>query len=314
MRPQRTFAALVIATLAAGNCTSARDTEHGRLVVYSAGSLGRPLRAAIDSFAAATHLTIDLETAGSLETARKLTELGKIPDVIALADEEVFPQLLIPRFTTWYARFARNRLVIAYSDRSRYADSLSEATWRDILTRADVQVGRSNPDLDPAGYRTLLVFQLAERHYRDSGLAQRLLANAPKRNMRPKEAELVALLEAGEIDYAWQYESLARSVGHRYLQLPAAIDLSSEAESTLYTEASIRVLGAAPGDTITMKGRPIRYAVSIPTNAAHHELAQQFLAWLLSARGRATLRAHHLDALDEAQFTGTGIPHAVRFP
>lgn len=314
MRPQRTVATLIIATLAAGNCTSARDTERGRLVVFSAGSLGRPLRAVIDSFAAATHLTVDLETAGSLETARKLTELGKIPDVIALADEEVFPQLLMPRFTTWYARFARNRLVVAYTNRSRYADSLSEATWRDILTRADVQVGRSNPDLDPAGYRTLLAFQLAERHYRDSGLARRLLANAPKRNMRPKEAELVALLEAGEIDYAWQYESLARSVGHRYLRLPAAIDLSSESESTFYAEASLRVLGGAPGDTITMKGRPIRYAVSIPTDAPHYELAQQFLVWLLSARGRATLRAQHLDALDEAQFTGTGIPHAVRFP
>ncbi len=314
MRLQRTFAALGPTLLLAFACTSAGDAEQGRLVVYAAGSLARPLRAALDSFTATTRVAVDLETSGSLETARKLTELGKIPDVIALADEEVFPQLLMPRFTSWYARFARNRMVIAYTDRSRYADSLREETWRDVLTRRDVQVGRADPDLDPAGYRTLITFQLAERHYKDQGLGARLLANAPKRNMRAKSAELVALLQAGELDYEFGYESVAQAAGLRYLTLPAAFDLSTDADSVAYSAVSVRVLGSQPGDTITMSGRAIRYAVSIPTDAPHHELAQQFVAWMLSARGRVALRAEHLDALDEAQFTGTGVPHAVRFP
>ena len=73
------------------------------LTVFTAGSLARPVRAALDSFAAQTGARFALESAGSLETARKLTELGKIPDVIALADEEVFPQLLMPRHVRWYA-------------------------------------------------------------------------------------------------------------------------------------------------------------------------------------------------------------------
>ncbi len=314
MRPQRTFATLGLALLLGVGCTTGRDAPQGRLVVFAAGSLARPLRTALDSFTATTGVAVDLETSGSLETARKLTELGKIPDVIALADEEVFPQLLMPRFMSWYARFARNRMVIAYADRSRYADSLREETWRDVLTRRDVQVGRSDPDLDPAGYRTLITFQLAERHYKDQGLAARLLTNTPKRNMRAKSAELVALLQAGELDYEWGYESVAQAAGLRYLALPTAIDLSTDADSVSYSTVSVRVLGGSPGDTITMSGRPIRYAVSIPTDAPHHELAQQFVVWLLSARGRAALRAEHLDTLDEAQFTGAGVPHAVRFP
>lgn len=313
MRPRRTLFPVLLVTLAPLSCSS-RDGDPNRLVVYAAGSLARPLRAALDSFAAQSRVGIDLETAGSLETARKLTELGKIPDVIALADEEVFPQILMPRFTTWYARFARNRMVIAYTDRSRYADSLSEETWRDVLTRQGVRVGRADPDLDPAGYRTLITFQLAERHYGQAGLAARLLANAPRRNMRAKSAELVALLEAGELDYQWGYESVAQAAGLRYLTLPSAIDLNADADSASYATVSVPVLGGEPGDTIAISGRPIRYAVSIPTAAAHHELAQQFLVWLLSPRGRATLRAEHLDALDEAQFIGTGVPHAVRFP
>lgn len=272
------------------------------------------MRAALDTFAAQTNTRIDLESAGSLETARKLTELGKIPDVIALADEEVFPKLLMPGFTTWYARFARNRMVIAYSARSRYADSLSERTWRDVLTRADVQVGRSDPNLDPAGYRTLLVLQLAERHYGQPGLAARLLANAPRRNMRAKEVELVALIEAGELDYAWNYESVAQATGLRYLILPSTVDLSAEADSAAYAEASVRVLGASRGDTITLTGRAIRYAVSIPTNAPHRETAEQFVAWLLGEPGRTVLRSEHLDALDAPQISGTGVPSSLRLP
>lgn len=304
----------LLALLALAACTGRNRSDDNRLVVFTAGSLARPVRAALDTFAATADVRVELESAGSLETARKLTELGRIPDVVALADEEVFPALLMPQFTTWYARFARNRVVIAYSDRSRYAAELTLQNWREILTRSDVQTGRANPDLDPAGYRALLVMHLAERHYDDAGLAARLEANAPKRNMRAKEAELVALVQAGEQDYSWQYESLARATGLRYLTLPSAIDLSSDADSAGYATASVRVLGAARGDTITMTGRPIRYALSIPSAAEHREIAERFVAWLLSAAGRQILRSEHLDALDEPEFAGTDIPHAARLP
>ena len=313
MLPKRT-ARVLLAVFTLAGCTGRAASEPDRLVVFAAGSLARPLRAALDTFAAQTNTRIDLESAGSLETARKLTELGKTPDVIALADEEVFPQLLMPRFTTWYARFARNRMVVAHSDRSRYADRLSEETWRDVLTRPDVQVGRADPDLDPAGYRTLLVFQLAERHYRDAGLAGRLLANAPKQNMRAKSAELVALLQAGELDYAWSYESVAQAAGLRYLTLPSAVDLGADADSSAYVAASVKVLGASRGDTITMTGHAIRYAVSIPTHAPHRKTAEQFVAWLLGERGRETLRSEHLDALDRPEIMGTGVPSSLRLP
>jgi molybdate/tungstate transport system substrate-binding protein len=311
MLPKRTARALLAVVTLAG-CTGRAASEPDRLVVFAAGSLARPLRAALDTFAAQTNTRIDLESAGSLETARKLSELGKIPDVVALADEEVFPQLLMPRFTTWYARFARNRMVIAHTARSRYADSLSERTWRNVLTRADVQVGRADPDVDPAGYRTLLVFQLAERHYHDPGFAARLLKNAPVRNMRAKSAELVALLQAGELDYAWSYESVAQAAGLRYLTLPSGVDLGADADSTAYAAASVNVLGASRGDTITMTGRSIHYAVSIPTDAPHRKTAEQFVVWLLGERGRAILRSEHLDALDGPQIIGTGVPSSLR--
>ena len=81
--------------------------EPGTLVVFNAGSLARPLRAALDTFASREGVLVAQESAGSLETARKLTELGKIPDVIALADAEVFPRYLMPAFVEGYAEFGR---------------------------------------------------------------------------------------------------------------------------------------------------------------------------------------------------------------
>jgi molybdate/tungstate transport system substrate-binding protein len=294
------------------SCATSDVTKNeGPLVVYTAGSLARPMRAALDSFAARTGVTYQLESAGSLETARKLTELGKIPDVIALADEDVFPKVLVPAHATWYVRFAENRIVLAYTDRSRYASEIDSTNWWRVLQRPGIEAGRANPDLDPAGYRTLMVFQLAERLYATPGLAAALETAAPPRNMRPKEIELVALLESGDLDYAWFYESMARASGVRHVRLPAAIDLSSTDAAATYATATVRVIGASAGDTITMKGAPIRYALSIPLMASHAALGERFAAFLL-ADGRKALEGAYLSTLPNPDAVGTGVPEVVQ--
>jgi molybdate/tungstate transport system substrate-binding protein len=293
------------------SCAPRGDADGGVLVVYTAGSLSRPMRAALDSFAARERSTYQLESAGSLETARKLTELRKIPDIIALADEEVFPKLLMPEHTRWYARFARNRLVLAYTARSRHAARITPENWWQIVQEAGVEVGRSSPDLDPAGYRALMLFHLAERHYASSGLAAALERAAPVRNMRPKEIELVALLEAGELDYAWFYESMARAAGLPYVALPAAIDLSSAADSASYSQARVRVQGATVRDSIELRGAPILYAFSIPVAAPHPAVAERFALFLASADGRRALESAFLPTLPAIEPVGTDFPASL---
>ncbi|MDQ8153779.1 MAG: extracellular solute-binding protein [Gemmatimonadota bacterium] len=280
------------------------------LVVFNAGSLARPLRAALDTFAAREGVEVLQESAGSLETARKLTELGKVPDVIALADEDVFPQLLMPAFTSSYVRFAHNRMVLAYTARSQHAATITGDNWWDVLQRPGVETGRSDPQLDPNGYRTLLVLQLAERHYGRPGLAAALLQAMPARNVRPKEADLVGMLQAGEFDYIWSYESMARSIGLPFVRLPDAIDLSSPVDSAFYATASVRVRGKGT-DSVTFTGRPIVYALAVPTAAPHRAVAERFVRWLLSPSGRAVLRAQGLDALDAPSVAGTGLPAGI---
>jgi molybdate/tungstate transport system substrate-binding protein len=282
------------------------------IVVMNAASMTKPLTIALDSFAARTGIHYQIEPGASLEVARRITELGRRPDVVALADPEVFPNLLMPRYTTWYAVFGRNRIVLAYTDTSKFAHQITPSNWVTVIQRAGVQVGRADPNTDPSGYRTLLVFQLAERYYHKTGLAAALLAAAPQRNVRPREADQVALLQSGDLDYIWTYQNLADQSQLKTVTLPPEIDLGTPADSATYVTASARVVGKKLGDTITVRGAPILFAVTVPSIAPHPALGARFAEYLLSADGQRILRANHFDALASPFIVGSGAPPAVQ--
>ncbi len=281
-------------------------------LVYAAASIAQPMRVALDSFARRSGSPYELEAASSLELVRRVTSLHGDPDVIVLADPALFTALLTPKVVTWHALFARNRIVIAYTARSRGANVISANNWWAVLERADVQVGRSDPAVDPSGYRTLLVWQLAAKHYGMPELPARMLRAAPARNVRPREADQVALLEAGELDYIWTYESLARLMGLRFIRLPDDVDLGNPADSLAYADASTRIPGATMRDTIVVRGHPILFGVSVPADAPHGRAGRNFVAFLLSPSGRRILDGASVDALEPPLLVGGNVPALVR--
>ena len=307
---------LVLAAVAVSACAKKDSAPAAAgagdvIVVFNAGSLARPLRAALDSFTAGTKIKVEQENAGSVETARKLTELHRIPDLVGSADYQVFPKYLMPAYTTWYARFARNRMVLMYTPKSKFASSIDSTNWYRILERNGVQTGRSDPALDPNGYRSLVVMRLAELYYKEKGLTDRLIANSSAHVVRPKEVDLMGLLQAGEIDYAWSYESVAQAAKLPYVTLPRAIDLSDPADSAQYALASVRIPGNTPRDTVELKGEPILYGFTVPRDAPHKALGEKFAAFLVSEAGKRILAREHLDALPTPIFVGDSIPEAL---
>jgi molybdate/tungstate transport system substrate-binding protein len=293
--------------------------------VFAAGSLARPFRALLDGFRARhPGVAVAQENSGSLEAARKITALGRVPDVLAVADEQVLTELLMPAHVTWYATFAGSRMGLLYAPRSTGAATLDARTWWRVLLRPDVRTGRSDPRLDPAGYRALMVGQLAERYYGVPGLGARLAAAVRPGDVRPKSADLVALVQAGELDYAWGYEAVARGARLRFLALPAAIDLGDPAHAADYARARVRIpaarrdgaAGAAADaagarDTLEVRGAPIAYALTIPAGAAHPALARAFVRYVLSAEGRAVLAAQGFRVPAAPAVTGRA-PEGVR--
>lgn len=306
-RPMRAGKYLIPLVLAA--CSPASSGVTGQLTVFNAGSLAYPFRELLAAFAR-EHPGIEprQESSGSLEAARKLTELGKIPDVLAVADQGVIAKLLMPGFTTWYLTFASNAMVLAYSDHSAGAKEINGETWWRILLRPGVRWGSADPALDPNGYRSLMVFQLAERHYGEPGLAQRLLEARDPRFVRPNEAQLLGLVQAGELDYAWSYRSLAETAGLRWVALPPAIDLSDAARAGEYSLATIRLPGArrTAGDSVEFRGEPIVYALTIPRAAPHPESARAFARFVLSPAGQEILAKAGFRLLERPVMTGSG--------
>jgi molybdate/tungstate transport system substrate-binding protein len=264
----------------------------GELVVFNAGSLAYPFRELLSAFVAKHPGVVPRqESSGSLEAARKLTELGKIPDVLAVADYGVIAKLLMPSHTTWYLTFASNSMVLAHTERAARAGEITGWNWWRILLDPAVRWGASDPALDPNGYRTLMVFQLAERHYAEPELALQLQRALSPRFIRPAEAQLIGLLQAGEIDYAWSYRSLAQTAGLRWVELPPEIDLSDPARAGEYIRASVRLPGPrrTAADSVEFRGEPILYALTIPEAARHGPVAEAFVRFVLSAEGQAIL-------------------------
>lgn len=285
--------------LAALGCGNPAHRPAQSIVVFNAGALALPLRQALDSFAPKNGLVASQENAGSVETVRKITELGRIPDVIALADTALFSRFLTGRLASRVAVLGGTRLVLAYTSRSRFAAEVNAQNWTEVTTRPGVQVGRSDPALDPAGYRALMAMQLAERHYGRPGLARRLEEAAPAANMRPKSADLVALLQTGNLDYAWEYASVAHRLGLRFVALPAQVDLGDPALSATYAAARVEIpvrgrvnSGVEKGQQrspLVMYGAPIVFGAAVPQGAPDRANGERFITYLMSPGGRAIM-------------------------
>ncbi len=106
---------------------------------------------------------------------RQVTDLHRPIDVVAVADASLIPDLMFrtdpttgANFTDAYTPFATNAMVIAFTNKSRYADEITSENWYQVLSRPDVRVGISNPMLDAAGYRSIMVSLLADRYYQNS--------------------------------------------------------------------------------------------------------------------------------------------------
>lgn len=277
--------------LAAAPNVSAAAASPGPLTVFAAGTLAVPFRTLAQQFERENAGSdVRAEFGGSIKMARQITDLHRPADILAVADYNVIPKYLFAGGNkkgdaTWYAGFARNAVTFVYTGQSKYADEVNPGNWYKLLVRKGVEIGRSNPDTDPSGYQTVQMLDLASRHYKEPGLAAKILANAPPANMRDTETALISAVQLGQIDYLAIYRSDALQHHLKYLKLPSQINLGDPAYAALYKTA---IAHTKNGD---LPGRPIVYAVTIPSDAPHPVMAVRFVAMLLGKEGRAILAA-----------------------
>jgi len=313
---------LLLAIPLIAGCAPQKET----LTIYHAGSLAVPfgdLKAEFES----THPDVEVlcESGGSAKMINKAITVVKAgetpPDIIASADYKLIPDRLYEGgYADWNIAFARNTMVLCYRDGAPGSDAIVNDTriWYDVLRNEDVKYGHSNPDDDPCGYRTLLVAQLAQRYYHDNatefgltpdpdadGLYDALIPGSEhdrgrvggsKEVVRSKSVDLIASIQSGDLDYAFEYRSVAVQHGLNFIELDDAINLGSlgmigDTNITyedFYQGASIEIVtepGPPPAYS-AQSGAPVVYGVTILKDARNKELAVEFVALLLSLKGQ----------------------------
>ncbi len=279
--------------------------------ICNAGSLTIPLQKLATLFKQKYGINVVLEPSGSVEAVRKITDLGKICDIVAVADYKLIPMFMVPKYADWYIAFASNSVVIAYTNHSKYADQLRGNPLRifEILAKPEVRFGFSDPNKDPCGYRAVGVIALASLYTNNLSIVKNLVisnilgAKLVEKNgtlhiyvpptieakgnlvIRPKSVDLIALLESGALDYAFEYRSVA--VQHRlnYVELPTALSLADPEHDNFYSRVVVHILtGTVMEKTIRMSS--IVYGLTIPKNAAHPQEALRFVKFLLNETSR----------------------------
>jgi molybdate/tungstate transport system substrate-binding protein len=366
-------AALLLGVAATSACTHSSSGSSVSLV--DADSLIIPFGHLAQAYQTAhPGVRVTTESHGSIQVIRQVTDLGRSFDVLTSADAALVALMmekeggagatsaaagatgasagatpsapLSPGATgaptaDWYAVFATNRMVLAYSPQSRYASLLRSGDWIRALTTPGLQFGLADPRFDATGYRALMVLQLAQAAYHDDHLFADLTVGrfsppitvarnggrdvidvpellAPVSGtglvLRDASIELVALLEAGDLDCAFEYESVARQHHLPFVTLPAQIDLGSQRYAVDYAKVAVAI---AFQRFATVKplfvGAPIAYAVTIPRTAHDPAAAARFVAFLLGPRGRAILAADDQPAVTPALVDHYGrLPAALR--
>ncbi len=288
------------------------------IVVYHAGSLAVPF-AQIEKVFEVKYPQYDIrrEASGSRAAARKISDIGKAADVMASADYKVIDNLLIPNHAKFNAQFATNEMALAYTSQSKYAGEINSENWTEIFLRDGVKVGHSNPNMDPCGYRSMLVTQLAEEYYKQPDFFKKLFGygdsytggeeNTKKVIVRPKETDLLGLIEAGMYDYLYIYKSVAEQHGLKYITLPEEVSLKSAKLSSDYKKATFKINGKKPGTWITKKGGPMVYGITVAQNAkspVNKEGAILFVNFVLSEEGQAIMTKNGQGVINPPVITG----------
>mgnify|MGYP000241755248 CR=1 FL=1 len=274
-------------------CASCSQKQGTTITVFHAGSLSALFKECKVEFEKQYNCTVLLEASGSIDAVRKITDLHKPCDVIALADVKLFDSL--QTYCPYWISFASNEMVLAYTTKSKFAQEIA-TDWIYALLRYDIACTRSDPLRDPCGYRTLLVWELASQMYNNPNLKKVLALRSPVEYMRPKETDCIALLEAGACDALWIYKSIAVQQNFPYVTLSDRINLSNPKYEQLYKKACVTL-----SDTkkqYTFCGSTIAYGASIPVNAANTKGAVAFLTYLCGKEGKALIAKHGFSVIE----------------
>ena len=247
--------------------------EKESLTVFMAAALSPAVNELRKEAGESQGLDLRPEASGSQVACRKITELGRRCDLLMLADNFLFKELASSQ-CSWRIDFALDEMVLGVGIRAKRVDD-AEKDWLSVVRDKQVRLACADENLNPVGYRALMVWQLQDPSGRlGSELKAKAVANVED------VSHLATLLKTGNADYAFLYRSTCVSNDIRYIALDKKINLGAEGED--YGKAQVRIVaGKVNPKEVLLKGSPITMSLSVPSIAQNRDAAIKFITWLL---------------------------------
>jgi molybdate/tungstate transport system substrate-binding protein len=290
---------VVLCSCGVGLCgeDSAQSKPSGTVQVVYAGSLGAALERSVGpEFEKNSGFTYQGEGQGSLGAAKMISDGLRSPDVFISADAAVNDKVLMKpdkKLTDWYVTFASSAMVLGYNPKSKFNSIFKQVQagkvpWYEALKTPSLKFGRTDPNLDPKGYRTLFLFHLAESYYHRNDLTSLLGDPANPAQIFP-EPELLIRMESGQLDagFFYRHEVIAHKVP--FIELPNQINQSDPSLVALYKEQKFTT-----NKGVTVTATPIVFTVTIPHTAKNVPGAVAFVRFLLAGQGRNLIEQYGL--------------------
>ncbi|MDE3076394.1 MAG: extracellular solute-binding protein [Chloroflexota bacterium] len=266
--------------------------------VLYAGSLVNLMEKGIGpAFQKQTGISYQGQGAGSVALANAIKDKTKFGDVFVSADPVVNKNLMGSANGAWldaYVLVARTTMVVGYNPKSSFAGEFDKVkngalAWYQVLEEPGLRLGRTDPNLDPKGYRTLFMFDLAEAYYHQPGLRAKLLgADENAKQVFPEET-LESRLETGALDAGVFYLNEAAEKHLPYITLPDEVNQGNPDMAAIYAKARYT---NAKGRTFA--GGPIIYTAGTLNHAKDPAAGRAFLEFLLSGSAQAIMKDHGL--------------------
>jgi len=265
----RASAGIALSLLLSAMPISSAWAQAQKVSVLYAGSLVNLMERSVGpAFTESTGIAFQGYAAGSNKIANEIKSKLRRGDVFISASPKVNDSLIGEangNWVKWYVTFAESPLVIGYNPQSRFVSDLQTKRWDQALQAPGIRLGRTDPILDPKGHFTVDLIQHAATYYKEPDLLTKTLGTIENPAQVLPEETLVGRLQSGQLDAGFFYSTETSDLKIPYIVIP---------------------------DPLKQKAQ---YTLTVLNDAPDPASADQFLTFLLSAKGQALLKAHGID-------------------
>jgi molybdate/tungstate transport system substrate-binding protein len=112
--------------------------------------------------------------------------------------------------------------------------------------------------------------------------------------LRGASMQCVALLQSGDVDYAFEYKSVVEQMGLDYLELPPEINLGDFSQADYYKKVRVKIdFNRFKTVVPEFEGMPIVYGLAIPRNTEQYAEAVRFIQFVLGPDGQRIFNENH---------------------